>query len=147
MNEPQITHERVDDIPVIMHVLRERMALDQIVDEKMPPHGNWQGLSVGKVSVTWLTHILTECDHFMSHVQDWANARPETLGHLLGQPIRPTDLTDDRLSEVARWLSDDTLWHGIESAANGQMIRAYHLPRKRVRLDGTTAKLDKQGLS
>jgi transposase len=121
--------------------------LDQILDEQMPPHGNWQGLSVGGVTVTWLTHILTECDHFMSHVQDWANARPETLGHLLGQPLRTTDLADDRLGEVVRWLSDDGLWHRIESAVNGQMIRAYRLPRRRVRLDATTAKIDKHGIS
>ncbi len=88
MNQLQITPERVDDIPVILHVLRERLTLDQILDKEMPAHGNWQGLRVGGVTVTWLTHILTECDHFMSHVQDWATARPETLRHLLGQPLR-----------------------------------------------------------
>jgi len=147
MAEPQITHERVDDIPLLLHVLRERLQLDQILDEQMTRHGNWQGLSFGGVTVTWLTHILTECDHFMSHVQDWANARPETLGALLGQPIRDTDLTDDRLSEVARHLSDDTLWHQIESSVNARMIRTYRLPRRRVRLDSTTAKIDKQGIS
>jgi transposase len=83
----------------------------------------------------------------MSHVQDWANARPETLGQLLGQPLRDTDLTDDRLSEVARHLSDDTLWHRIEASVNARMIRTYHLPRQRVRVDSTTVKLDKQGVS
>jgi transposase len=147
MTEPQITHERVDDIPLLLHVLRERLALDQILDEQMTRHGNWQGLSFGGVTVTWLTHILSEHDHFMSHVQDWANARSETLGQLLGQPIRDTDLTDDRLSEVLRHLSDDTLWHQIESSANARMVRTYRLPRRRVRLDSTTAKIDKQGIS
>jgi len=147
MPEPQITHERVDDIPLLLQVLRERLQLDQILDEQMTRHGNWQGLSFGGVTVTWLTHILTECDHFMSHVQDWANARPETLGQLLGQPIRDTDLTDDRLGEVLRHLSDDTLWHQIESSANARMVRTYRLPRRRVRLDSTTVKLDKQGIS
>jgi transposase len=63
MTEPQITHERVDDIPVLLHVLRKRLALDQILDEQLSQHGNWQGLSFGGVTVTWLTHILTECDH------------------------------------------------------------------------------------
>ena len=147
MTNPQITHERVDDIPVLLHVLRQRLELDQILDEQLSRHGNWQGLSFGGITVTWLTHILTECDHFMSHVQDWANARPETLGHLLGQPLRDTDLTDDRLSEVARHLSDDALWHRVESATNARMIRAYRLPRRRVRVDSTTAKIDKQGIS
>jgi transposase len=147
MNEPQITHERVDDVPVLMHVLRECLGLDQILDEQVARHGNWQGLSFGGVTVTWLTHILSECDHFMSHVQDWANARPETLQHLLGQPVRATDLTDDRLSEVARWLSDDALWHRTESAVNQRMLRVYRLPRQRVRLDTTTVKIDKHGIS
>lgn len=147
MTEPQITHERVDDIPLLLHVLRERLELDQILDEQLPRHGNWQGLSFGGVTVTWLTHILSEHNHFMSHVQDWANARPETLGQLVGQPIRDTDLTDDRLSEVARHLCDDTFWHRIESTANARMIRVYRLPRRRVRVDSTTAKIDKQGIS
>ena len=147
MSEPQIAHERVDDIPLLLHVLRQRLELDQILDAELARHGNWQGLSFGRVTVTWLAHILTECDHFMSHVQDWANARPETLGHLLGQPLRETDLTDDRLSEVVRHLSDDALWHRVESATNARMLRAYRLPRRRVRVDSTTAKIDKQGIS
>jgi transposase len=147
MTESAVTHERVDDIPLLMHVLRERLQLDQILDEHIPRHGNWQGLSFGGVTVTWLVHILSECDHFMSHVQDWANARPETLGQLLGQSLRDTDLTDDRLSEVLRHLSADTFWHQIESSTNARMIRTYHLPRRWVRVDSTTAKIDKQGVS
>lgn len=63
MNEPQVIHERVDDVPVLMHVLRERLALDQLLDEQVARHGNWQGLSFDEVAVTWLTHILTENDH------------------------------------------------------------------------------------
>jgi hypothetical protein len=66
MPEPQITHERVDDIPLLLHVLRQRLELDQILDEQMMRHGNWQGLSFGGVTVTWLTHILSEHDHFIS---------------------------------------------------------------------------------
>jgi transposase len=147
MSEPQITPERVDDIPLLLHVLRERLHLDQILDEQLPRHGNWQGLSFGGVTVTWLTHSLTEGDHFMSHLQDWADARPETLGQLLGQPLRTTDLTDDRLSEVGRHLSDDALWQRVEAATNARMSRAHRLPRRRMRLDRTTAKLDPAGVS
>jgi transposase len=147
MTEPQVTLERVDDIPLLMHVLCKRLQLDQILDEPIARHGNWQGLSFGGVTVAWLTHLLSECNHFMSHVQDWANARPETLGQLLGQPLRTTDLSDDRLSEVLRHLSDDTLWHRVESSVNARMIRTYRLPRERVRVDSTTVKLDTQGVS
>jgi transposase len=137
-------HERVDDVPVLLYVLHKRLGLDQILDEQITRHGNWQGLSFGGVTTTWLTHILSECDHFMSHVQAWADPRTETLSQLLGQPLRSTDLTDDRLGEVARWLSDDVLWHHTEAAINQQMIRVYRLPRRHVRLDSTTAKIDHQ---
>jgi hypothetical protein len=37
---------------------------------------------MGQVMLSWLTHILSECSHFMSPVRDWANTRPETLEHV-----------------------------------------------------------------
>src|SRR5574342_61524 len=97
---PQLTHELVNDVPVLMHFLREVLALDRSLDGLWPRHGNWQGLSPGQVLVTWLAHILSEGDHRMSQVQDWANTLLHTLATLLGQPVRATDLTDDRLGEV-----------------------------------------------
>lgn len=137
-----MTHEEVDDIPVLMHVMRERLGFDQAFDEIIGSHGNWLGLSKGQVLVTWLTHVLSQCSHYMSHVQDWANARPQTLSGLLGQELRETDLTDDRLSEIARWLSDDGVWHPLEAHVNARMLRVYRLPARRIRLDTTTASIN-----
>lgn len=139
MTEAQMTHERVDDIPVLLHVMHERLGFDQALDELVPRHGNWLGLSIGQVMVSWLTHILSECSHLMSPVRDWANARPETLSRLLGQPLRETDLMDDRLSEVIRTLSDNQIWQPLEASINQRMLRVYRLPVKRIRLDTTTA--------
>ena len=104
---PQLTHELVNDVPVLMHSqsVRDVLTLDHSLDAIWPRHGNWQGLSPGQVLVTWLAHVLSEGDHRMSQVQDWANTLPHTLATLLGQPVRATDLTDDRLAEVARHLS------------------------------------------
>jgi transposase len=48
---------------------------------------------------------------------------------------------------VLRHLSNDTYWHRIEASTNARMIRTYRLPRRRVRVDSTTAKIDKQGVS
>jgi transposase len=48
---------------------------------------------------------------------------------------------------VLRHLSDDTFWHQIEASTNARMIRTYRLSRRRVRVDSTTAKIDKQGVS
>jgi transposase len=142
MSEPRMTHEEVDDIPVLMHVMRERLGFDQAFDEIVGGHGNWLGLSKGQVLVTWLTHVLSECSHFMSPVREWANARPQTLSHLLGQALRETDLTDDRLAEIVRWLSDDRIWHPLEAQVNERMLRVYRLPARRLRLDTTTASID-----
>jgi len=150
---PELSHEIVNDVPVLMHLLGERMGVGRALDEIVERHGNRLGLSVGQVKVarcgamaTWMAHILSECNHFMSHVQDWAMAPqratyglPGTLSIVLGQEIRETDLGDERLSEVVRDLSDDEVWHELEQKVSGNMVRAYDLKVKQVRLDATTA--------
>lgn len=138
---PQFTHERVDDVPVLIHLMTEVLGFHTALDQLWPRHGNWQGLSIGQVMVTWLAHILSECTHTMSHVQDWANRLPHTLGQLLGQDLRETDLSDDRLSEVVRVLSLESVWHPLERTLSQDMVRVYRLPRQRVRLDSTTASI------
>ena len=57
---PQITDERVDDIPVLLHTMTHQLNLVTLLDDIRPRHGNWLGLSLGQVMVTWLTHILSE---------------------------------------------------------------------------------------
>jgi transposase len=90
------------------------------------------------VLVTWLTHIVSEGDHRMNQVQDWAHTLPHTLATLLGQPLRPTDLSDDRLAELVRHLSLPAIWHPLEQRVNQQIVRVYRLQPKRVRLDTTS---------
>jgi hypothetical protein len=73
MAEPlSIVSERVDDIPVILAQLA-RLGLQPLLDEHFPTHGNWVGLSLGWVSVLWLTHILSEGDHRLNHVAPGPN--------------------------------------------------------------------------
>jgi transposase len=134
-----VTHELINDLPLLMHVLHDTLQYDEILDRAHPRHGNWQGLSLGQVMVTWLMHILSEHNHFMNQVQEWASHVPQLLAALWGQPLRPTDLTDDRLAEVVRLLSLDPLWQTLEQQVNQRMLRVYHLPIKSVRLDTTTA--------
>src|SRR3990172_1013281 len=81
----QITYERVDDIPLLMHLMTEKLEYDTQLDRCWPRHGNWLGLSVGQVMVTWLAHILSECTHTMSPVRAWANGR----SHMLSGNARP----------------------------------------------------------
>jgi transposase len=134
-----ITHERVDDIPLLLAQL-ERMQVAALLDEHFPTHGNWQGMSLGTVASVWLTFLLSEANHRLSHVEPWAAQRLTTLGAGVGQPVRALDFSDDRLATVLDYLSDDAQWEAFEQALNAQTLRVYDLQPQRVRIDSTTAK-------
>jgi transposase len=139
MNETlTITSERVDDIPLLLAQI-ERMGLQPLLDEHFPTHGNWLGLSLGWVTVIWLTHILSQADHRLNHVEPWAEKRLLTLRRSTGQRVHPLDLSDDRLAAVLEALSDDARWGIFEGALTQQLLRVYDLKPECVRVDSTTA--------
>jgi len=133
-----ILSERVDDIPLLLAQL-DRMGVQPLLDEHFPTHGNWVGLSLGWVTVLWLTHILSEADHRLNHVQPWAKQRLQTLRGATGQRVHPLDLSDDRLAAVLEALSDHERWQAFEGAFTQHLLRVYDLQAERVRLDSTTA--------
>jgi hypothetical protein len=133
-----IVSERVDDIPVLLAHL-DRMGLQPLLDEHFPTHGNWGGLSLGWVSVLWLTHILSEGDHRLHHVAPWAKPRLHTLQECTGQPVHPLDVGDDRLATVLEALRDDTRWRAWEGALKQHALRVYDLHPTGVHLDSTSA--------
>jgi hypothetical protein len=65
----QLISERVDAVPLLINLMTDKLAYS-ILDDLCPPHGNWEGLSIGQVMITWLARILSERSHTMSHVQD-----------------------------------------------------------------------------
>ena len=65
MNEGKVTisSERIDDIPLILEWLKQ-MQVAKYIDQKLEkPHGNYQGMSYGQLSVLLLTYIITQSDH------------------------------------------------------------------------------------
>jgi transposase len=134
----RIISERVDDIPLLLAQLA-RMGVQPLLDEHFPTHGNWVGLSLGWVTVVWLTHILSEADHRLNHVEPWTEQRLYTLRGSTGQPVHPLDMGDDRLAGVLEALSDDACWAMFEGVLNRQLLRVYDLQPECVRLDSTTA--------
>jgi len=132
--------ERLDDIPLLLRILAQ-MGVQESIDAAYTPHGNHEGLSVGWLAVIWLTYIVSACDHRMATVQEWVMARREALEQLIGQPLRETDFTDDRLADVLRYLSQDAVWHLIEAAISARTIRVYHLEPTTVRLDPTVGQV------
>ena len=68
MNKGSLSTERIDDLPLLYSQI-ERMGIPELIDQYFPAHGNWQGLSFGKVLAVWLSHILSEEEHRLSYVQ------------------------------------------------------------------------------
>jgi len=133
-----IQHERVDDVPLIIGVAN-RLELADRLNHHLGTHGLQQGLHNGQLAVGWLAYILSQADHRKSVVQEWANRLHHTLSHLLGQPIRTVDFSDDRLGALLRRLSNDAAWQAIEQDLWAASVTVYDVPLSGVRLDATTA--------
>jgi hypothetical protein len=80
--------------------LLDRTGVQPLWDEHCPPHGNYVGLSLGWVTVRWLTPILSEADHRLPRVPPWAAQRLHTLRAATSQPGHPLDWSDDWLAVV-----------------------------------------------
>lgn len=144
-----INTERIDDIRVLM-AQGDRMQVAVLLDEYFPTPGNWQGLSLGRVAAVWLTFILSEANHRLSHVQAWAERRLKLLEGGLGQPVRALDFSADRLAAVLDYWSREQAWSDSERALNGRTLRVYELQPEGVRVDSPTARgyveVDAEGL-
>ncbi len=129
--------ERIDDVPLLLAQL-ERMQVATLLDRHFPTHGNWQGLSLGMISVVWLSHILSEGDHWLNHAEPWAAQHLHCLQACLGQEVRSLDFSDDRLAAVLDYLSADEQWQALERELGQHLVRVYDLHPSRVRVDSTT---------
>lgn len=138
MDEVCIVTERIDDIPLLLHQ-QFQMGIPEVLDSVIDPHGNRQGLSVGTLTSVWLSYILSEADHRMVEVEPWAAGRLDILSGSLDQPVDVKDFTDDRLADILRLLSDDTIWEEVETKLGQRLIRVYELKGGPIRLDSTTA--------
>src|SRR5438045_5242829 len=133
MDEIQpLTRERIDDVPILLAQL-ERMQVANLLDQHFLTHGNWQGLSLGIVSVVWLSHILSEGDHWLNHVEPWANQRLNCLQACLGQEMRTLDVRDDRMASVLDYLRDDEQSQTSERDLGQHLTRVADLQPRRAR--------------
>lgn len=128
--------ERVDDLPVLFGLLQQ-MHIQEILDEVITPHGNWQGLTPGWVITIWLMHILSEQNHCMEPVQEWVLTHLMTLRRLSEQPVEALDFSDDRLALCLQVLHKRTVWTAIEAKLGTILLRVYELKPSIVRLDAT----------
>jgi transposase len=133
-----LTHERVDDVPLLLGFLM-KLQLPEIIDRQYPPHPLHEGLSNGWLVTVWIAYLLSQADHRKSHVQEWVESLRHTIETLISQPIRPVEFGDDRLTLVLKRLSDRTHWQELESQLWHAQCEVYALPPvEGVRLDATT---------
>ncbi len=90
---------------------------------------------------------MSQADHRLSYVEDWANKRLKTLKICTKQPVKALDFSDarvalaspDRLEAILRYLSDDESWLQFETELGSSLVRVYNLQKEHIRLDSTTA--------
>ena len=84
-----------------------------------------------------MAFILSQANHRKISVQDWAQSHQHTLGALSGQPLRPIEFSDDRLSIILRRFHDAD-WPALEADLWQATCEVYEPPITCVRLDSTT---------
>jgi transposase len=135
---PHTTSERVDDLPLILHWLRE-MRVRELIDQFVPAgHKNRQGLSYGQLSVVFLAYIITQSDHRLCAVEPWVTEHRNTLAMATGWEIGDKDATDDRLAKLVEVLGKSEAGETIEHRLGQVMIRAYDLPTEVARCDSSS---------
>lgn len=119
--------EHLSDLPVLFSGI-EKTELSELFDSYFTDHKNWQGISGGQLLAGWLLYILSEGDHRLSHVEEWAAHHLRSLQGLLAEPeLRALDFNDDRLANLLDRLSDDTNWQSFEQQLGKNLIKVYRL--------------------
>ena len=105
------------------------MEVAPLLDKHFPTHGDGQGLSIGQVVVTWLSHILSAGGHRLNPMQVWVESLSIILKVCLGAPgLRELDFTDDRLCLLLDHLGrGDAAWETYEREQNAALLRVYDL--------------------
>ena len=136
-NTLKLQHERVDDIPLLLGLMQQ-LHLPETLERALGSHPLHQGISNGWLACGWMAFILSEANHRKVSVQDWAQSHQHTLEAVIGQPLRPVEFSDDRLSIVLRRLHD-TDWAALETDLWRATCQVYEIPIRCIRLDSTTS--------
>ncbi len=141
--------ERLDDIALLLQTM-QTLGIGKSIDDQVKVHGHWRGASLGTLTEIWLSYILSEGDHRLNRLEDWAVARLYILQSFYPeQGLKRTDFTDDKLELVLDYLIKDDNWSEIERLLNGRILRGYNLGDKtggllRLRLDATIGQAHKE---
>lgn len=130
--------ERVDGIPLILHWLKV-MRIAEIIDNIWHPHGNWQGLSYGKLAVLFITYVIHSLNHSFSGMEEWVKKHKTVLEKVTGWEISDKDATDDRLGIMTGdFGSDIEKSFEFQNQTGQHIIQAFELPTDIGRYDTTS---------
>src|SRR6202162_4734513 len=140
---PQVLRtERVDDIPVLLATLLEKLKVGEILDHHFPSGHRWKGeLTFGEVACVWIAFITSQGDHRLCQLQPWAQHNLHTLTACLGKTVRPLDIQDDRLADMLDPLAADEPWRDCEVDRNQHTVRGSR-SQGQASLDGAHSRLD-----
>ena len=143
MTTPKITVtvERMDDLPVLVERMKQ-MQVEAIIDQRVPAHHLWAGISKGKLGVGGLAHILTSGDHRKVHDKEAMTKCHHTMSQLLEATLSANEFGDDRLGRLLNSLGQPEVPEEVDCALNHQSIRYYQLDT-----DGATLRLDSTSVS
>ena len=133
-----VATERVDDMPLLIKAML-KMGIQQAIDQYVTVQRNQRDLSWGWTAVIWLAYMLSEGDHRKVVVREYIGGMRNTLSQLTGMTIFERDFTDDRLANLAGYLSKEEVWEQIEDRISCNTISAHKLPTETARVDATTA--------
>lgn len=126
---------RIDDLVLIYEQLKEQR-IQEVIDAVIEPHGNRTGLSLGHLISLWMCYLLSESDHRLSSVEEWAEENLLVLSAMSGQVVRSKDFTDDRLEQALDYLSGEQNWRLINEQLTANSLEIYDLEK------GGTIRLD-----
>ena len=132
-----LTHERVDDIPLLLGFMQQ-LNFPVLLERHLGSHHLHRGLSNGWLATVWLAFLLSQSNHRKVSVQDWARNHSHSLEALLGEPLRPVEFGDDRLSIILRRLHDAD-WSALEADLWEATCEVYEISYQCIRLDSTTS--------
>ena len=132
-----LTHERVDDIPLLLGFMQE-LNFPDLLERHLGSHHLHKGLSNGWLATVWLAFLLSQSNHRKVSVQDWTQNHVHTLETLIGQCLRPIEFGDDRLSIILRRLHDAD-WSALEADLWQATCEVYEISYQCIRLDATTS--------
>ena len=132
-----LTHERVDDIPLLLGFMQQ-LNFPVLLERHLGSHHLHRGLSNGWLATVWLAFLLSQSNHRKVSVQDWARNHSHSLEALLGEPLRPVEFGDDRLSIILRRLHDAD-WSALEADLWKATCEVYEISYQCIRLDSTTS--------